>query len=146
MKKHVAAIAFISLLLNTVVATLLFYLETAFFVSKFSSLTERERLDYSNPIESLFAFAFGLMLVAYVIYYGVTSLSPKAFSNRTSKLVLGIIAGISPVIILHLLSFGLSLKDLGTKMEILIMIISGCLIPTINSWLQTKFWNTDKAK
>lgn len=115
--------------LIAIAVTIIWYFLTKEFLLNLESIPEQQRRGYDNPFLSLLAVTFGFLLVAFIVYEIIITLLSKLSFSIVLKVLAGIFAGILPVVCLQLMTFGISLSDLGMLTEFLAMGIGGGLIP-----------------
>ncbi|MBI2284940.1 MAG: hypothetical protein HYU71_14590 [Bacteroidetes bacterium] len=123
-------------LIITLFSTLIWFYITKAVLIKLQSTPQKIREGYDNSFLSLIAVTSGFLLFATVLYRIIVFWALKLSSSMAIKIFVGIIAGISPVCLVQLFSFGLKLSDPGMLTEILIMAMAGGFIPIVQNQIK----------
>lgn len=123
--------AIFSLLLIGFVAACIMYLITDFVLMTRDTIPSRQRRGYDTPFSSILMLCYGFLFVAGILYAAIQYLFPAISKKYSHKIVIGAIAGLLPVVMLHLSTFGLSMTDPATLTELLIMVLAGTMIPVV---------------
>lgn len=124
--------AIFSLLLIGFVAACIMYLITDFVLMTRDTIPSRQRRGYDTPFSSILMLSYGFLFVAGILYAAIQYLFPTLSKNDLFKIMIGAIAALLPVVMLHLSTFGLPLTDPAMLTELLIMVLAGAMIPVVH--------------
>lgn len=127
--------AILSLLLIGFVAACIMYLITDFILMTRDTIPSRQRRGYDTPFSSILMLCNGFLFVAGILYAAIQYLFPAVSKKYSNKIVIGAIAGLLPVVMIHLSTFGLPLTDPAMLTELLIMVLAGAMIPVVHKKL-----------
>ncbi|MEQ1625585.1 MAG: hypothetical protein ABL870_12875 [Sediminibacterium sp.] len=127
--------AILSFLLIGFVAACIMYLITDFVLMTRDTIPSRHRRGYDISFSTILILCYSLLFVGGILYATIQYLFPAVSKKYSFKIVIGAIAGLLPVVMLHLSTFGLSLTDPATLTELLIMVLAGAMIPVVNKKL-----------
>lgn len=81
-----------------------------------------------------------LIFVSCLLYFGIVGILPKYFNNIYKKMILGFIAGLTPVIIVLLSSVGLQLHNPTAITSLVLMGLGVAAMPLVQRII--KRWST----
>jgi uncharacterized membrane-anchored protein len=129
----------ISLVIIGFVASLLMYLITDFILMTRDTIPTRQRRGYDTPFSTILILCYSLLFVAGILYAAIQYTFTAVSKKYSYKIVIGTIAGLLPVVILHLSTFGLPLTDPAMLTELLTMTFAGAMIPIVHKKLMGLF-------
>ncbi|MDP1762952.1 MAG: hypothetical protein Q8L07_03625 [Sediminibacterium sp.] len=135
-------ITLLSLLLNTMIGGGLFYIGSNLFLARIQSFTLQQRMSYTSTFDLLLGVTLVFLIITYSLYKIIIFLFNKHFSALRSRLILGIITSVLPVIGINYFTFGFSLKEPVHIMELLVMMILGVLLPYTEYFLGKRIFVT----
>lgn len=121
--------AVVSFILIAMVMSVLWHLFVQEVLMKSPSIPLRVRLGYDNPFLSLLALTAGFLLVACILYGIIINLFSKSNVSILTRMFIGILTGLLPVVILQLSTVGLPLSDPAMLSELFVMALGGGLFP-----------------
>ena len=124
--------AFVSI---TIVISIFWYLFTELILLKLYFIPESTRDGYKNPYLSFLGFLAVSVFIALIIYELINLIF---FHQKTSiglRVMVGLLSGVLPVGIANGLTFGLPFSDPGFLTELLMLSLSGALIPIVKQKL-----------
>jgi hypothetical protein len=135
-KRYISGIT--SLVFIGFISALIMYLITDFVLMTRDIIPSRQRRGYDIPISSILILCYGFLFVTAILYAAIQYLFPAISKNNTFKIMIGAIAGLLPVVIIHLSTFGLPLTDPAMLTELLTMALAGATIPVVHKKLMGK--------
>lgn len=107
---------------------LLWYGITKLVLLQLPGLPSDVRQGYDNPFLSLLGLVAVFLFGAYILYAVITAMLPKS-ASLFLKMLVGFIAGVLPVVVLQLSTFGLPLSNPAVVTELAIMGLGGAALP-----------------
>ena len=100
-------------------------------ITKLDSIPEITRRGYENPYLSVLVMLLIFLFVTIVIYVLAITFIPKTSRSSTTNVIIGVIAGLLPIILGYLCTYGFPYSSIPDLINILILSIAGGFIPII---------------
>ena len=126
----------IAYLIITLFSAFIWFCITNVVLIKLQSIPQMIRDGYDNSFISLIVITAGFLLFASLLYGIIIFVVLKLSLSMATKIFVGIFAGVSPVLLVQLFTFGLTLSDPGMLTEILIMAMAGGFFPIVQSQIK----------
>jgi hypothetical protein len=123
----------LSLIINTVVGGVAFYLFFNYVFANLDSLTSIQRQGYQNDIMTCIGLSFVFFGLAYLIYYLIMAFVGRLLSDRVKSIIAAFL-----IIGLNAMTFGFSMHHYGHLLKLILIVFLSMDIPFLTAFLKRK--------
>ena len=110
-------------------------------IVRFSRIPENKRYGFNTPFLDYLGLFHLFLFLAIVIYHLTLFLIDKYSKKSSTKIIIGVIAGLLPITIIHLSTFGIPLYNPIIYPYFLLHAIAGGFIPIVEKNIKVYFEN-----